>query len=157
MMKKLEAEMIVPEESRIMVEYLDRILDGEKPVTGKIIFDSAKVDGESHFVADIYVPEMNFDVSRDLKITPEHADVFYEVFLNDLLDNFLEHETKGVTKYMDIPYFTGRFTGVMAMNSNHSRIEVRFNKKGQKFDELIEEYNKRIDDYTKKVSQEKRR
>lgn len=156
-MKKLEAEMIVPDESRIMVEYLDRILDGEKPVTGQMIFGSARVEEEPHFVADIYVPETGFEKHIDLKITPDYADVFCEVFLNDLLDNFLEHETKGVTKYMDIPYFTGRFTGVMAMNSNHSRIEVRFNKKGQKFDELIEEYNKRIDDYTKKVSQGKSR
>lgn len=156
-MKKIEAEMIVPEESRVMVEYLDRILDSDKPVTGKMIFGSAKVEGESHFVVDIFVFETGFEKHIDLKITPEHADVFYEVFLNDLLDNFLEHETKGVTKYMDIPYFTGRFTGVMAVNSNQSRIEIRFNKKGQNFDELIEDYNKRIDDYTKKVGQGKRR
>lgn len=117
-MKKLEAEMIVPEESRVMVEYLDRILDGEKPVTGKIIFGSVEVEGEPCFVADIFVPGTSFEKHIDLKITPDYADVFYEVFLNDLLDNFLEHETKGVSKYMDIPYFTGRFTGVMAMNSN---------------------------------------
>lgn len=156
-MKKLEAEMIVPEESRVMVEYLDRILDGEKSVTGQMIFGSAEVEGKTRFVVDIFVPETEFEKHIDLKITPDHADVFYEVFLNDLLDNFLEHETKGVTKYMDIPYFTGRFTGVMAMNSNQSRIEVRFNKKGQRFDELIEDYNKRIDDYTKEVSQVKSR
>lgn len=156
-MKKLEAEMIVPEESRVMVEYLDRILDGEKSVTGQMIFGSAEVEGKPRFVVDIFVPEAEFEKHIDLKITPDHADVFYEVFLNDLLNNFLEHETKGVTKYMDIPYFTGRFTGVMAMNSNQSRIEVRFNKKGQRFDELIEDYNKRIDDYTEKVSQVKSR
>lgn len=156
-MKKIEAEMIVPEESKVMIEYLDKILDDSQPVTGKMIFGSAKVEGESHFVVDIFVPDTEFEKHIDLKITPEHADVFYGVFLNDLLDNFLEHETKGVTKYMDIPYFTGRFTGVMAIASNQSRIEIRFNKKGQNFDELIEEYNKRIDDYTKKVGQGKRR
>lgn len=156
-MKKIEAEMIVPEESKVMIEYLDKILDDSQPVTGKMIFGSAKVEGESHFVVDIFAFETGFEKHIDLKITPEHADVFYEVFLNDLLDNFLEHETKGVTKYMDIPYFTGRFTGVMAVASNQSRIEIRFNKKGQSFDELIEDYNKRIDDYTKKAWQGKRR
>ncbi len=155
-MKKFEAEMIVPEESRVMVEYLNQILSDDKQVLGKIIFGNCKVENEPRLVVDIFAGD-DFEKHIDLKITPDHEDVFYEAFFNDLLDNFLEHETQGVTKYMDVPYFTGRFRGMMAMNSLGSRIEIRFNSRGERFSDLVERYNKRIDDYTNKTNQGKSR
>lgn len=148
--------MLVLEESRVMIEYLEQILDANKQVFGKMIFGSANEEGQSRLVVDIFASD-DFERQIDLKITSDCADDFYEVFLNDLLDRFLEHETQGVTKYMDIPYFTGRFTGVMAMNSLGSRIEVRFNKKGNRFVDLIADYNERIDEYTRKNEQGKSR
>lgn len=45
-MKKVEAEKIAPMRAQLLIEYINQILSDTQKVSGEILINSAKIDGE---------------------------------------------------------------------------------------------------------------
>lgn len=148
-MKKFEAQVIAPEKSKLVIEYITQILSDTEKVNSTMDFWYAKIDGQKMCTLDIYVPAKNFEKHLNLGITGEHSLVLYEQILNDFLDTFLEHETMGVTKYYSIKSMQGTFSGVNAVNLLGSKIKINFNTTSPDFMSIISEYTKRYDEFAK--------
>lgn len=139
-MKKLEAKVLAPEKSKLVIEYITQILSDSEKVNSVMDFWYAKIDGQNMCTLDIYVPETNFEKHLNLGITIDHSLVLYEQILNDFLDTFLEHEIMGVTRYYSIKSMQNDFSGVDAVNRNGSRIKINFNTTDPDFMNIVSEY-----------------
>lgn len=153
-MKKIEAQAIAIERSKLIIEYITQILSDSEKVAATMNFSSTKINNQSMCVLDIYVSKNNFERHLNLGITNNHILVLYEQLLNDLLNTFLEHETIGVTKYYSIKSQMGSFSGVDAVNLLGGRIKINLNGYGYEFDNLISEYTKKYDELAKKINSE---
>lgn len=146
-MKRIEAQAIAPERSRLIIEYITKILSDTEKVNASMNFSSAKIDNQTMCTLDIYVPQRNFEKHLNLGITNDHDLILYEQLLTDLLDTFLEHETMGVSRYYSIKSMQDNFSGINAVNSIGSKIKINLNSSGADFNELMTKYNQRINDY----------
>lgn len=153
-MKKVEAQILAPEKSQILINYLNQILNEDKKIEGRVIIAFDKIEGESRIIYDIEAPEMNLKRLINVEITTDHIDVLTERILNDLLDNYLEDDVLGVTRYRWIR--SGRvmsFDGVHAQNmQTQTDISIDFVCRGEKFRELIDQYEQRINEYIQRES-----
>lgn len=155
-MKKIEAQALAPERSKLIIEYITKILSDEEKVDASMNFTSAKIDNQKMCTLDIYVPELNFEQHLNLGITSEHSLVLYEQILNDFLDTFLDHETIGVTKYRSIKSSQGSFSGINAVNTLGSKIKINFNTTSPDFMNIVSEYTRRYNEFAESLnSQEK--
>lgn len=150
-MKKIEAQAIAPERSRLIIEYITQILSDSEKVNASMNFSSAKIDNQTMCTLDIYVPERNFEKHLNLGITIDHSLVLYEQILNDFLDTFLEHETMWVTRYYSIKSMQNDFSGVDAVNRNGSRIKINFNTTDPDFMNIISEYTRRYNEFAESL------
>ena len=123
-MKKIEAKVLAPTKSKLVIEYITQILSDSEKANSVMDFWHAKIDGQNMCTLDIYVSETNFEKHLNLGITRDHSLVLYEQILNDFLDTFIEHEAIGVTKYYSIKSMQNDFSGVDAVNLNGSRIKI---------------------------------
>ena len=153
-MKKIEAQIIAPEKSKIIIECITQILSSKEKVNATMNFNSRKIDNQNMCVLDIYVPQDNYEKHLNLDITSEHNLILYEQLLNDLLDNFVEHETIGVTKYYAIKSMQENFTGINAVNILGSKIRINFNASGFDFSTIISNYTKRYNEIVEKSQKE---
>lgn len=153
-MKKIEAQIIAPEKSKIIIEYITQILSSKEKLNAEMNFNSRKIDNQNMCVLDIYVPQDNYEKHLNLDITSEHNLILYEQLLNDLLDNFVEHETIGVTKYYAIKSMQENFTGINAVNILGSKIRINFNASGFDFSTIISNYTKRYNEFVEKSQKE---
>lgn len=153
-MKKIEAQAIAPERSRLIIEYITKILSDTEKVNASMNFSSAKIDNQMMCTLDIYVPQRNFEKHLNLGITTNHDLILYEQLLNDLLDTFLEHETMGVSRYYSIKSMQDNFSGINAVNSIGSKIKINLNSSGADFNELMTKYNQRINDYVESLKKQ---
>lgn len=154
-MKKIEAQMLAPSKSKLIIEYIDQILSDTLVVNGTMNFSTAKIDNEYRETLDIFVPDLSFEKHLNLEITSQQSLVLFEQLLNDLLDVFLEHETIGVTRYYSIKYGMGRnFSGIDAVNTNGSRIKINFNCSGGEFAEIIAKYNQRRNEFSSSINKQ---
>lgn len=152
-MKKYEAQMIAPEKSKVMVGFLEEILNSDEKIRGKMILES----NGAMLTANVSVPKSNIEQCWDLEISSEHAAIFYETFLNNLLDTFLNHETMGVSKSFSIydhPFYNN-FLGVVAMNSLGSEIAINFKCQRTELNNLLVNYNQVITNYEKSMTERK--
>lgn len=152
-MKKYEAQIIAPEKSKAIVEFLEQTLNSNEKIRGKIALES----NDDMLTANVSVPKSNTEQCWNLEISSEHAAVFYEVFLNDLLDTFLDHETMGVSKSFSIydhPFYNN-FLGVVAMNSLGSEIAINFKCQRTELNDLLVNYNQVITNYEKSMMERK--
>ena len=154
-MKKIEAQAIAIERSKLIIEYINQILSDSEKVAATMNFSSAKINNQLMCTLDIYVSKNNFERHLNLGITNDHILVLYEQLLNDLLDTFLEHETIGVTKYYSIKSQMGNFSGIDAVNLLGSRIKINLNGYGSEFDNLIFEYIKKYDEFEEQQKSKK--
>jgi len=152
-MKKIEAQTLAKEKSKLIIEYIIQMLSDTEIINGSFNFSSAKIDNQKMCTLDIYVPQKDFEKHLNLGITLDHDLVLYEQLLNDLLDIFLEHETMGVTRWYSIRSSQNSFTGINAVNTIGSKIKIDLNSSGPDFNNLITNYNKRINDYVVSVNQ----
>ena len=150
-MKKIEAKVLAPEKSKLVIEYITQILSDSEKVNSVMDFWYAKIDGQNMCTLDIYVPERNFEKHLNLGITIDHSLVLYEQILNDFLDTFLEHETMGVTRYYSIKSMQNDFSGVDAVNRNGSRIKINFNTTDPDFMSIVSGYTQRYNDFVELV------
>ncbi len=147
-MKKKEAMQIAPERSRLLCEYITQILSDNEKVNGEIQINSAKINDERILTFDIYVPSRNFEKHLNTGITIQQVDVLTSQILNDFVDNFIESETIGCTKYYSIRGGYGmNMDGVTAMNVIGSKVRINFVCRGDKFNEQVQNYNERLDEY----------
>ena len=98
-MKKEEALKIAPERSKLLCEYIMQILSNNEGINGEIRIDSAKINNERMLTFDITVSKKDFERHFNTGITTQQVDVLTEQILNDLIDNFMESETIGCTRY----------------------------------------------------------
>ena len=81
-MKKIEAQAISPERSRLIIEYITKILSDTEKVNASMNFSSVKIDNQIMCTLDIYVPQRNFEKHLNLGITTDHDLILYEQLLN---------------------------------------------------------------------------
>jgi len=147
-MKKEEAIQIAPEKSQLLCEYITQILSDNEKVNGKIVIDSAKINNERMVTFDISVPSKNFEKHLNTGITTQQVDVLTEQIFNDLIDNFLESENIGCTRYYSIRGGYGmNMDGVNALNCIGSNIKINFACRGDRFIEQAQNYNARLNEY----------
>lgn len=149
-MKKIEAQALAIEKSKLVIEYITQILSDKGIVNSKMNFSSAKIDGQKMCTLDIYVPEKNFEKHLNLGITIDHSMILYEQILNTFLDSFLENETMGVTKYYSVKSMLENFSGVKIINLIGSRIMVNFY---YEFPDIISMYNEKYTEYEKTINE----
>ena len=149
-MKKIEAQALAIEKSKLVIEYITQILSDKGIVNSKMNFSSAKIDGQKMCTLDIYVPEKNFEKHLNLEITIDHSMILYEQILNTFLDSFLENETMGVTKYYSVKSMSENFSGVKIINLIGSRIMVNFY---YEFPDIISMYNEKYNEYEKTINE----
>lgn len=149
-MKKIEAQELALERSKLVIEYITQILSDSDKVIGNMMFEHAKIDGKNMCTLDIYVPTKNFEKHLNLGITVDHELVLFEQILNDFLDTFLDNETIGITNFYSIRSMLESFDGVDAVNLNESRIKIDFNNSNKDFMELVKKYQIRYDDFVNK-------
>lgn len=149
-MKKIEAQALAIEKSKLVIEYITQILSDKGIVNSKMNFSSAKIDGQKICTLDIYVPEKNFEKHLNLGITIDHSMILYEQILNTFLDSFLENETMGVTKYYSVKSMSENFSGVKIINLIGSRIMVNFY---YEFPDIISMYNEKYTEYEKTINE----
>jgi len=156
-MKKIEAQNIAKEKSKLIINYLSDILSRPNKIEGLMNFSTRKIDNQSMNVLDVYIPTLNIDEHWNLEITSDHSLVLYEQLLNDLLDNFMDHETLGVTKHSWYKSMNENFSGIGAINIIDSCIRINFGTTSQEFMELISKYHERIDEFTISIEQQNNR
>ncbi len=149
-MKKIEAQALAVEKSKLTIEYITQILSNKEIVNSKMNFSSANIDGQKMCTLDIYVPEKNFEKYLNLEITTDHSMILYEQILNDFLDTFLENETMGVTKYYSVKSMLENFSGVKIINLIGSKIMVNFY---YEFPDIIYMYNEKYNEYEKTINE----
>ena len=149
-MKKIEAQALAIEKSKLIIEYITKILSDKEIVNCKMNFSSAKIDGQKMCTLDIYVPEKNFEKHLNLGITIDHSMILYEQILNTFLDSFLENETMGVTKYYSVKSMLENFSGVKIINLIGSKIMVNFY---YEFPDIISMYNEKYTEYEKTINE----
>lgn len=149
-MKKIEAQALAIEKSKLVIEYITQILSDKEIVNSKMNFSSANIDGQKMCTLDIYVPEKNFEKHLNLEITIDHSMILYEQILNTFLDSFLENETMGVTKYYSVKSMSENFSGVKIINLIGSRIMVNFY---YEFPDIISMYNEKYTEYEKTINE----
>ena len=98
-MKKEETLKIVPERSRVLCEYIMQILSDNEIVNGEIRIGSTKINNEKMLTFDINVPSRGFEKYINTGVTIQQVDILTEQIFNDLIDNFMESEIMGCTKY----------------------------------------------------------
>ena len=148
--KKEEAIQIAPERSVLLCEYITQIMSDDEKVNGEIKIDSAKINNERMITFDIYVPNRNFEKHLNTGITTQQIDVLTGQILNDLIDNFMESDTIGCTRYYTIRDGYGmNMDGINLVNSIGSEIKINFVCRGNCFSEQIESYDARLDEYVK--------
>ena len=97
---------------------------------------------------DITVSKKDFERHFNTGITTQQVDVLTEQILNDLIDNFMESETIGCTRYYSMSGGYGmNMKGVNIVNNIGSNIKINFVCRGDKFSEQIEIYNSRLNEY----------
>lgn len=149
-MKKIEAQALAIEKSKLIIEYITKILSDKEIVNSKMNFSSAKIDGQKMCTLDIYVPEKNFEKHLNLGIITDHSMILYEQILNTFLDSFLENETMGVTKYYSVKSMLENFSGVKIINLIGSKIMVNFY---YEFPDIISMYNEKYTEYEKTINE----
>lgn len=149
-MKKVEALQIAPKKSRLLCEYIIQILSDNKTVNGEIRIDSFKTNNERMLTFDITAPSKGFEKHLNTGITTEQVNVLTEQIFNDLIDNFTESETMACSRYYSIKSGYGMsMNGVSVINSIGSRVDINFIRRGDKFNEQVENYNLRLNEYVK--------
>lgn len=146
-MKKIEAQELAIERSKVIIEYITQILSDSEKVNASMEFTFDKIDNQNMLILNISVPKRDFKRSLNLGITTDHQLVLIEQLLNDLLDTFLAHETIGISRYYSLKSMGENFSGIDATNVLGSRITINLNASGPDFMNLISEYKRRLEEF----------
>ena len=162
-MKKQEAMGLAVDKSRVMIEYLEQILE-DNNILGKMTFNSSKVDGEREKMCTVDII-LNNGTERHLNlgIPSIHSDVFTKQFTNDLVDRFAKDNIMGVTHFFEIksmPPISRRGMDAISINEETGKInnyiKIDFYYGGQEFYSIMKEYNKKLKEAQKETEETKK-
>lgn len=162
-MKKQEAMGLAVDKSRVMIEYLEQILE-DNNILGKMTFNSSKVDGEREKMCSVDIV-LNNGTERHLNlgIPSIHSDVFTKQFTNDLVDRFAKDNIMGVTHFFEIksmPPISRRGMDAISINEETGKInnyiKIDFYYGGQEFYSIMKEYNKKLKEAQKETEETKK-
>ena len=162
-MKKQEAMGLAVDKSRVMIEYLEQILE-DNNILGKMTFNSSKVDGEREKMCSVDIV-LNNGTERHLNlgIPSIHSDVFTKQFTNDLVDRFAKDNIMGVTLFFEIksmPPISRRGMDAISINEETGKInnyiKIDFYYGGQEFYSIMKEYNEKLKEAQKETEETKK-
>ncbi len=161
-MKKQEAEVLAIDKSRVMIEYLEQILNDDN-ILGNMIFSSNKVDGEKEKMCTVDIM-LNNNTKRHLNlgIPSIHNDVFIKQFTSDLVDRFAKDDIMGVSPFFEIksmPPTSRRGMDAISINEKtgkiNNHIKIDFYSIGQDFYPIMKEYNEKLKEAQKEIAETK--
>ena len=161
-MKKQEALGLAVDKSRVMIEYLEQILE-DGNILGNMTFNSIKVDGEREKMCTVDIV-LNNSTERHLNlgIPSIHSDVFTKQFTSDLVDRFAKDDTMGVSQFFKIksmPPTSRRGMDAISINEEtgkiNNHIKIDFYSIGQDFYSIMEEYNEKLKEAQKEIEEAK--
>ena len=143
-MKKIEAQMIAPEKSKLLLEYIGQFMSYDG-VTGKILIDYDK-DPETR--QNMCYMEIMLDdgFERHFKtdITLDQSDVLSEQILTDIACTYASDDEVSISGYYSINSMHSSMHGIEIKNNKGSRILVDFLCRGMNFDKVVESYSNKI-------------
>lgn len=162
-MKKQEAMGLAVDKSRVMIEYLEQILE-DNNILGKMTFNSSKVDGEREKMCSVdFVLNNGTERHLNLGIPSIHSDVFTKQFTNDLVDRFAKDNIMGVTHFFEIksmPPISRRGMDAISINEETGKInnyiKIDFYYGGQEFYSIMKEYNEKLKEAQKETEETKK-
>lgn len=162
-MKKQEAQEIVIEKSRVMIEYLEKFLSDEN-ITGTMTFRAEKIEDEPESMCTVDIMLNNeFERHFNLGIPSVHCDVFTRQFTRDLADTFAKEKTKGVTPFLEIksmPPLNRKGMDAISVDEEtgkpNNHIKIDFYYGGQDFYAIMHEYNQKLNLTQEEMSQEQK-
>lgn len=151
-MKKQEAQLMSKEESNLIMEYIEQFLscDDSEFKIDISYYKERKQEAICSF--EIYAPN-GWERHYHTEVTLDHADLLNEQILNDIADKYLESDVVGISPFTDIHVFMPtenkrNFHGITITSENsHSKISLNFEARGNRFSEIVEEYNDRLATY----------
>ncbi len=159
-MKKQEAMELSIDRSRVMIEYLEQILN-DNGISGNMTFRSSKVEGEGEKMCTVDIM-LNNGTERHLNlgITSMHSDIFTKQFTSDLVDRFAKDDIMGVSPYFEIksmPSMSRNGMDAISINKEtgkiNNHIKIDFYYGGQNFNSIMEEYNKKLKEAQKEIEE----
>ena len=162
-MKKQEAELIVIDKSRVMIEYLEQILSDDN-ISGNMIFSSNKIDGEKEKMCTVYIMlNNNTEKHLNLGIPSIYSDIFTKQFTTDLVDRFAKDNIMGVTHFFEIksmPPISRRGMDAISINEEtgkiNNHIKIDFYSIGQDFYSIMKEYNEKLKESQNEIEETKK-
>ena len=160
-MKKQDAEVLAIDKSRVMIEYLEQILNDDN-ILGNMIFSSNKIDGKKEKMCTVDIMLSNGKEKHlNLGIPSIHSDIFTKQFTSDLVERFAKDDIMGVSPYFEIksmPPISRSGMDAISINKEtgkiNNHIKIDFYYKGQDFDSIMEEYNKKLKETQKEIEEE---
>lgn len=160
-MKKQEAMELAIDKSRVMIEYLEQILNDDN-ISGNMIFSSNKVDGEKEKMCTAdFMLNNGKEKHLNLGIPSIHSNIFIKQFTSDLVDRFAKDDMMGVSPYFEIksmPPISRSGMDAISIDKEtgkiNNHIKIDFYYKGQDFDSIMEEYNKKLKEAQKEIEEE---
>ena len=162
-MKKQEALGLAVDKSRVMIEYLEQILEDDN-ILGNMTFNSIKVDGEREKMCTVDIV-LNNSTERHLNlgIPSIYSDIFTKQFTNDLVDRFAKDNIMGVTHFFEIksmPPISRRGMDAISINEETGKInnyiKIDFYYGGQEFYSIMKEYNEKLKEAQKETEETKK-
>ena len=150
-MKKKEALVLAPQKVDVIMEYVTNILDDSEQVCASINFNTAKINGESMCVIDIYVPIKKFERHLNLGITSQHSDVIFRELLDRIIMEVLPSEVMGATKFYHLRSTNNSFDGINIVNQIGSQIKLNMYGIDRS---ISDEYNQKYDEYENSLNNE---
>lgn len=152
-MKKEEAIKLAKKRSNLILEYIEQITTDPMEVLGKIEIDSYKTDSKEVMLGlNIYVSKREFERHFSLDITKDHVDILIEQLLNDILNKYLENNNFDISRHYEIKKARNNFSGISIEYPGYSKLKINFMTSGDRFNEIIENYNDKIDEFKSKRS-----
>lgn len=143
-MKKTEAQIIAPEKSRVLLEYIDQFMSYDN-VTGKILIDYDK-DPDTKQPMCYFEILIDDGFERHLKtnITLDQSDVLNEQVLVDIAERYACDKEVSISGFYTINGMRNSMHGIEIKNNRGSRIHLNFLCRGMNFDKVVESYSRAL-------------
>ena len=143
-MEKCEAQMIAPEKSRELLDYIEQFMSYEG-VSGSIVIDSDKDPETNELMCNIKI-RIYGGFERDLKteITAQQSDVLSEQILVDIAEKYARDNEVVVSRFFTVRSMDHSMYGINIMNHKGSRISLDFQCRGLEFDKVVASYSRTL-------------
>ena len=155
-MKKVEAQAIAPDKSRLLLEYIAQFMSYEG-VIGKILIDSDK-DPDTHQLMCYIEIILDDGFERHYKtgITADQSDVLSEQILIDLAETYAQDKEVEISRLFTLHSTMNSMKKVNIMNKKGSIITLNFLCRGPAFDRVVESYSRKLSEEQNKIATPKR-